>query len=496
METSWDEDLLPLELAELADLDFDLALTGFEPDELAAFLAEETEGLTDPDDVPEIPEEPVSKTGDLYLLGNHRLLCGDATNADDVKRLMDGKRATLMATDPPYLVDYTGGNHPQSYNAKGEKRTDGQSTKHWDTYTDPDQATDFFADFLRTAFALALTPDAAVYQCFASMRSDLVMAAWRAVGLLPHQIVVWKKSRPVLTRCWFMWDWEPLMVGWMKGNQPKMKPPNNERGVWEIASLEGVEDGVAGTHPTIKPVELIRRPITWQPSPAASSTNRSRVRARPSSPPSRPAGSATPSSRARPSSTSRSSAGSASRAGRPRWSAMGAPKTNQAAIAARVAQILPLVTDGASEREILRFIAEKTSWAQRQQAHRRELHRPGPRADHRELGKRGRLARSQGAGALRAPLLAGLGQGRPRSVPPGRGGDRAPARRGGARTLRSRVVPTRARSSTRSTSPCSATRSSRSSMPSVPSWLPSRAAIAGERARRSARRSCRDHRRP
>ncbi|HZL06631.1 MAG TPA: ParB N-terminal domain-containing protein, partial [Coriobacteriia bacterium] len=90
-ETSWDLELLPLELAELIDLEFDLALTGFEPDELAAFLAEPTEGLTDPDEVPELPEEPVSQPGDLYLLGKHRLLCGDSTNPDDVERLMAGK---------------------------------------------------------------------------------------------------------------------------------------------------------------------------------------------------------------------------------------------------------------------------------------------------------------------------------------------------------------------------------------------------------------------
>lgn len=221
------------------------------------------DGLTDPDEVPEPPQEPVSKPGDLYLLGEHRLLCGDSTNSDDVERLMAGKRASLMFTDPPYLVDYDGGNHPQSYNTKGEKRPPGVSTRHWDSYTDPAQASEFFEGFLRVAFDKALLPDAAVYQCFATMRTDLVMAAWRDAGLLPHQILVWRKSRPVLTRCWFMWDWEPIMVGWMKGNQPKAKPPNNERAVWEIGTAESVEEGVAGSHPTIKPVALVARAIPW-----------------------------------------------------------------------------------------------------------------------------------------------------------------------------------------------------------------------------------------
>ena len=266
-ETSWDEELLPLELAELAGLDFELALTGFEPDELAAFLAEETEGLTDADAVPDLPEEPVSQPGDLYLLGEHRLLCGDATSAADVQRVMDGKKATLMATDPPYLVDYDGGNHPQTWGKDGRAISSEEKTKHWDAYEDPETASAFFTGYLSVALSEALVGDAAVYQCFASMRSEIVLAAWRAVGLLPHQMLVWRKSRPVLTRCWFMWDFEPILVGWPRGHQPKMKPPNNERAVWEIATSEGVEDGVAGTHPTIKPVELIRRPIVWHTKP-------------------------------------------------------------------------------------------------------------------------------------------------------------------------------------------------------------------------------------
>ena len=226
-----------------------------------------SEGLTDPDEVPEPPAEPIVKPGDLWQLGTHRLLCGDATVPADVERLMAGERAVLMATDPPYLVNYDGGNHPQTWNKDGRKVSAEKKTKHWDTYSDPDQASSFFRDFLVAACVQALVPDAAIYQCFGMMRADLVMAAWREAGLLPHQVVIWKKSRPVLTRCWFMYDFEPIMAGWQKGNMPALKPPSNERCIWEIGTTEGVEDGVAGTHPTIKPVALIRRPIEWHTKP-------------------------------------------------------------------------------------------------------------------------------------------------------------------------------------------------------------------------------------
>jgi DNA modification methylase len=260
-ETSWDAELLPLELAELLDCDFDLALTGFEPDEIAAFLAEPNEGLTDPDDVPPVPDEPTTQAGDLYLLGNHRLLCGDATKPEDVQRLMDGKRAVLMATDPPYLVDYQGGAHPASEANGGAESKD----KHWDTYIDHEHSVAFYVDFLRTALDCALTENAAIYQWFAIMRTEVIWQSWREVGLLPHQVLIWKKTRSVLTYSHFMWNFEPMMYGWQQGNMPKMKPPADTTAVWEIGSA--IEDGMSGIHPTQKPVETVRRPISYHTKP-------------------------------------------------------------------------------------------------------------------------------------------------------------------------------------------------------------------------------------
>jgi len=103
--SSWDYELLPLELSQLQDVNFDLELLGFDSDEIAKILDPGvTEGLTDPDDVPEAPAEPITKPGDLWLLGEHRLLCGDSTNRDDVIKLMNGDKAGLIFCDPPYNV--------------------------------------------------------------------------------------------------------------------------------------------------------------------------------------------------------------------------------------------------------------------------------------------------------------------------------------------------------------------------------------------------------
>ena len=243
-------------------------------------------GLTDPDEVPEPPEEPVSQPGDLYLLGEHRLLCGDSTNADDVQRLMAGKRAGLMMTDPPYLVDYDGGNHPPTVangglaptvadkwapgmgNKSKWKADPDAGTKHWDAYIDQEHSVAFYVEFLRAAVENALAEEAAIYQCFGAMRSEVLFAAWRTAGLLPHQMLIWHKSRAVLTHCDFLWDYEPVMYGWVQGSRPpsSLRPPANTQAVWEIAS-GGDEEGVAGTHPTIKPVELIRRPILYHTRP-------------------------------------------------------------------------------------------------------------------------------------------------------------------------------------------------------------------------------------
>jgi DNA modification methylase len=266
-ETSWDPERLPSELAALLELDYDLSLLGFAEEELAAFLCGPTVGLCDPDTVPETPVQPISKPGDLWILGGHRLLCGDATKGADVGRVMDGERAALMATDPPYLVDYDGGNHPQTWNKAGRKISSEAKTKHWDSYLDAESSLAFYADFLALAREHALGKRPVIYQWFAMMRAPLIFAAWGQVGLLAHQVIIWRKSRRVLSRCDFMWDYEPALYGWIEGRRPaaSRRPPANATALWEVSSA--IEDGAGGIHPTMKPVELIRRAIEYHTKP-------------------------------------------------------------------------------------------------------------------------------------------------------------------------------------------------------------------------------------
>ncbi len=238
----------------LAELDFQLPdLRDVAQGVLDAAPQPETEVVED--EAPPLPEEPQTRPGDLYILGSHRLLCGDSTSAGDVRRLMDGNRAVLMATDPPYLVDYDGQNHPQSSVNRPET-----ANKRWDDYKDPETSVKFFADFLRVALAEALGKRAPVYQWHADIRRPLVVAAWEQNGLLTHQTIIWAKVRGILTRSDFMWQHEPCLYGWVQGDRPEKhrRPPPNIGTIWAID-----QTGLNGGHPTEKPVEIFRRPVEW-----------------------------------------------------------------------------------------------------------------------------------------------------------------------------------------------------------------------------------------
>ncbi len=185
-ESPWGEALLSAELNELLAEDFELSLVGFsdgELDKLLAFVPEgdgEEAGAGDsvpPVTIPEPPRNPASRTGDLWIFGTHRLLCGDSTNHDDVGRLMNRERAVLFATDPPYLVDYDGSNHPT--------RHKGWSQSYGVTWDDSSQGAELYDGFIAAAVAEAITEDAAWYRLHASRRQAMLGRCWRPAGKRP-----------------------------------------------------------------------------------------------------------------------------------------------------------------------------------------------------------------------------------------------------------------------------------------------------------------------
>ena len=252
----WDEDLLSAELKGLLAEEFDLSLIGIADGELDRLLAEtgaddgSAGGGQPPVVLPEPPRNPASRPGDLWRLGDHRLLCGDSTNAEDVRRLMNGERAVLFATDPPYLVDYDGSNHPT--------RNKDWSASYGTTWDDSPQGSELYDGFIAAAVAEAITEDAAWYCWHASRRQAMLEACWEKAGAFVHQQIIWVKDRGVLTRSHYLWKHEPCFMGWIKGKRPPKVSDETLPSTWEMPSFAKDE---RPDHPTPKPLDAFGIPM-------------------------------------------------------------------------------------------------------------------------------------------------------------------------------------------------------------------------------------------
>jgi DNA modification methylase len=189
----------------------------------------------------------------------HRLMCGDSTNAGDVLLLMNGERAKLFSTDPPYLVDYDGTNHPGKSRAEEDEKNKDWSDnyKDWDR-ADSEENEGLYDGFISTAIAHAIVEDSPWYCWHASRRQIMVEETWNKHGAFVHQQIVWVKGHGVLTRSWYLWQHEPCFFGWIKGKKPQRTTDEFVSSVWQFPSPSGDE---RVEHPTQKPVEVFLIPM-------------------------------------------------------------------------------------------------------------------------------------------------------------------------------------------------------------------------------------------
>ena len=233
----WDDDLLALELKELEHKDFDLDLTGYEKSELDKILFEEKQGLVDDDEIPELPEEPISKKGDIWLLGNNKLLCGDSTDQIAIQGFFGEVQADLYLTDPPYNVDYVG-KTKDALKIQNDKQTD-----------------DKFIQFLSDAFIAAdnhLKMGASFYIWHSdseglNFRLACINAKWKL-----RQTLIWEKNSMVMGRQDYQWQHEPCLYGWKEGSSHSWYSDRKQTTI-----IKHDRPTKSKLHPTMKPVSLM-----------------------------------------------------------------------------------------------------------------------------------------------------------------------------------------------------------------------------------------------
>ena len=239
MDAGWDNDLLRVELEALQGEDFDVLLTGFDETELSKLFDEGSEVKEDGFDVEAELEKPCfSKAGDVWILGRHRLICGDSTKPETYETLMNGVKANLVVTDPPYNVNYEG--------TAGKIKND-------------NMANEKFYEFLLSAYKCmfdAMADDASIYVFHADTEGLNFRKAFSDAGFYLSGCCIWKKQSLVLGRSPYQWQHEPVLYGWKKNGKHQWYTGRKETTIWEFDKPKK-----NGDHPTMKPVALLAYPI-------------------------------------------------------------------------------------------------------------------------------------------------------------------------------------------------------------------------------------------
>ena len=237
----WDTEKLALVIADLQGTDFDVSLTGFDPEELEDLFRDDVKGGVKEDDFDveaELKKPTFSKAGDLWMLGEHRLFCGDSTKPETFDLLMNGTKANLVVTDPPYNVDYKG--------SAGKIKNDSM-------------AEDQFEQFLLAAYQqmeAAMADDASIYVFHSDSHGLAFRKAFEEAGFYLSGCCIWKKQSLVLGRSPYQWQHEPVLFGWKKKGKHQWYTGRKESTIWEFDKPKKNKD-----HPTMKPIALVSYPI-------------------------------------------------------------------------------------------------------------------------------------------------------------------------------------------------------------------------------------------
>jgi DNA modification methylase len=253
LNAGWDDELLRLELSDLKSDGFDLDLIGFSTDEITALLAERTDGLTDPDDAPEPEAEAVSALGDVWVLGRHRLICGDSTDAAVVDKVLAGVKPHLMVTDPPYGVEYDPAwrDEAAKYSPSMGNRKDTAKGK---------VSNDDRADWREV---WGLFPGDVAYVWHGALHATVVAESLIFSGFEVRAQIIWAKQHAPISRGHYQWQHEPCWYAVRKGATGHWFGDRKQSTLWQISKPQKSETG----HSTQKPIECMKRPIENNSSP-------------------------------------------------------------------------------------------------------------------------------------------------------------------------------------------------------------------------------------